>query len=110
MGIRETQIIGLSPSAMNYLDSNAKKSEKTTCSTCGHSEGGIRINKKYSDARDRGMFDDGPDLHEYELKDGKTAKEIVQATPWSSGPCIFLCLEVDEKRIGEWSDEELDNC
>jgi hypothetical protein len=63
--------------------------------------------KDYKDARGLGMFGDGPMLKEYKLKDGKVAKEIVQASPWSGGPCIFLCLEVGGKRMFEWSDDDI---
>jgi len=35
--------------------------------------------------------------------------EVVQAEPWSSGPVIFTCLEVDGERIGEWPQKEIDN-
>lgn len=41
--------------------------------------------------------------------DKHTYVEVVQAEPWSSGPCIFTCLMNlgSLKRIGEWSDEDI---
>jgi len=56
-----------------------------------------------------GMFGEEEPLRTYKLKDGRTAMEVVQAEPWSSGPVIFTCLEVDGERIGEWPQKEIDN-
>ena len=59
------------------------------------------------------MFDDGPSLDEFVLKDGRKIREVLQAAPWSSGPCIFLCLEYadTEERMFEWTEQEIrDNC
>ena len=38
--------------------------------------------------------------------------EIVQAEPWSSGPCIFTCLKhiIRDEYIGKWAEEDIDNC
>ena len=63
----------------------------------------------WKDAREVGMHDDGPMLDKYKLKSGKWVREVVQAVPWSSGPCIFLCLEdEDGKRLFEWTDGEIE--
>jgi len=36
-------------------------------------------------------------------------KEVAQAESWSSGPCIFLCLEdMDGNRYGEWLEDEIE--
>lgn len=59
------------------------------------------------------FYGDGPTLHTYgasvigrEVK----VKEVIQAEPWSSGPVCFLCLELEDgTRIGEWSEEEINN-
>ena len=51
----------------------------------------------------------GPELKEYTLQDGRMAREVVQAIPWSSGPVVFLCLEIDGEHKFTWSDEEIDN-
>jgi len=56
-------------------------------------------------------------LHEYTVEDKEGniveyAKEVMQAEPWSSGPCYFIALQ---DRAGQWiaetlwSQEELDN-
>ena len=90
--MRCTQLIGLTVEAEEFLRKNG-------------GEGKI-----YEDATNEGMFEDGPMLHEYNLVGGKVAREVIQAVPWSSGPCIFMCLEIDGKRMFEWSQEEIDNC
>lgn len=55
------------------------------------------------------MFDDGPMLYRYFMKDGSTWVEEIQCIPWSSGPCIFtkLVQENGDKEI-KWSQEEID--
>ena len=108
--MRCTQIAGLSKEALNYLVENGKK---IIVSKCPHCEGPLMEDfeeKEYDSAADYGMFDDGPELFEYTMKDGSKVREIVQAVPWSSGPVIFLCLEDENgNRIGEWSEEEIRN-
>jgi hypothetical protein len=55
------------------------------------------------------MFDDGPSLYEYTLKDGSKVKEVVQACPWSSGPMIYLCLEDEHgNKMFPWPEEEME--
>lgn len=110
MGIRETQLFGLTEDAKQFLRENCNKVTTSTCPQCGYilSEG--FDSKIYDDKQSLGMFEDGPLLKEYILKDSTTAKEIVQASPWSSGPCIFLCLELDGEKKFEWSQEDIDNC
>jgi hypothetical protein len=54
-----------------------------------------------------GMFDDLP-LHEYELKDGRTAKEVVQHEVWSSGPMIWLALELSDGTSILWDEKDID--
>ena len=108
MGIRETQIFGLTEEAHKFLEENCKRTERKECPTCHNVTGGQRIEEQYADESDLGMFDDGPKLDRYQLKDGRTAKEVVQASPWSSGPCIFLCLEIDGKSHFEWAQKEID--
>jgi hypothetical protein len=56
------------------------------------------------------MFDDGPELVEYTLKDGSKVREIVQAVPWSAGPCIFLALQNEQgETLFPWPQSALDN-
>jgi len=110
--MRCTQFIGLSYEAETFIDENVKHMPSETCVTCGHTSGGEFTMRVYDTeiGRSAGMFDDGPDLHEYILKDGQRIREVVQCTPWSSGPMIFLCLENEAgKKICEWDDEEIES-
>ena len=52
-------------------------------------------------------FDTYP-LHRHQLKDGRTADEFLQASPWSSGPLLFLGLRVSDGTEFTWTDDEID--
>lgn len=106
MGIRQTQIYGLNEDAEGFLSVNAKRGVQP-CPCCGQDVRDSILKREYGSAANEGMFDDGPSLYEYDLKDGRKAREIVQAVPWSSGPCIFLCLEIDGQRKLEWLESEI---
>lgn len=91
--MRQTQIIGLSPQALTFLKENeAKTLEKCYCPDCKTPHVEISLRKQYADGSHWGMFDDGPPLYKYQLKDGSWVCEFVQSCPWSSGPMIFLAL------------------
>ena len=47
-----------------------------------------------------GMFGEEIELGQWRDVDGNAYREVVQADPWSSGPCIFTCLDV------RWASEE----
>ena len=105
--MRSTQIIGLTKEAKQYIDENVRLVEKE-CPLCKCGKIQSPEQKQYADARNLGMFNDGPMLNEYIMKDGTILREIVQETVWSSGPCIFLCLcDINGKRMFEWSDDDL---
>lgn len=111
--MRCTQLIGLSKAAEDYLEKNALVTPIKTCGECGHVSGGNRVARVYDSETGRraGMFDDGPDLYEYELRDTSIVMEVVQATPWSSGPNIFICLRDEHgKWLCKWPQEEIDQC
>ena len=57
-----------------------------------------------------GMFEEIYPLMTYLLPGGRILTERLQAAPWSSGPCFFLCLTEDGKNIKEtlWNDEEIE--
>ena len=103
--MRCTQPQGLSMGTEVFLRENAKHHD--SCPTCGHSRGMIREqHDKYY-----GMFDEEFPLWQYTLKDGRTAKEYKQDEVWSSGPMIYLGLELSDGTKMEWSREELEaNC
>ena len=101
------QEIGLMPEAFKFLDENVLKTGCRPCPHCGKptAEEWIVIDTKHIDM----FYGDGPTLRTFILKDGSKVKEIVQAEPWSSGPCAFLCLErEDGSRMFEWPQEEID--
>jgi len=107
--MRCTQMIGLKADALDWLRSNCNWIVDRVCPHCG----GVLSHKLqstvYEDASSLGMFDDGPELSAYRLKNGQCVKEVVQCVPWSSGPMIFLCLEKEDgTRMFEWSDEEIE--
>lgn len=52
-----------------------------------------------------GMFGEDIELGRWRDADGNSYTEVVQADPWSSGPCIFTCIEMrwanEDRFIGE---------
>ena len=108
--MRCTQIAGLTEEAKEFLEKNCILIDDDRCPHCEEVLTQRKSCKIYEDATNEGMFEDGPMLHEYNLVGGKVAREVIQAVPWSSGPCIFMCLEIEGKRMFEWSQEEIDNC
>lgn len=103
---RETRVYGLNEDAQGFLNAYAKRGVQP-CPCCGQDVKDKILKREYGSAADEGMFGDGPPLYEYELTDGRVAREIVQSVPWSSGPCIFLCLTVDGQRKCEWFESEI---
>lgn len=106
--MRSDQWIGLTDEARAFLDEHAAMVPGDRCPKCDH----ILNHKRDCQEREwvDGMFGTpaGP-LIDYKLKDGRVAKEVVQEAPWSSGPCFFICLEIDEVRCFEWPEEETRN-
>ena len=90
MGIRETQYIGLKEGVREFLKKHQKGKSRRWGKTVG-------------------MFDEEIPLYEYELQGGEVLREVEQCSPWSSGPCIFLCLEKQftGERIFQWTEEEI---
>lgn len=114
MGIRMDQFMGITGEARKFLEENAVRSVVNICNHCHRADMEI-IGKKYSATH--GMYDNEYDLNTYDLLNGDTAIEVLQCSPWSSGPVIFLMLEVYGKRNGEvntpkqvfkWSEEDIE--
>jgi hypothetical protein len=104
--MRMYQEIGLKPEARTFLDENARMVPGARCPNCSHILSMVMDDEIYE--HQDSFYDDGPSLRKINLKDGRVALEVVQAEPWSSGPCAFFCLEIDGKRYFEWTDEEID--
>ena len=79
--MRTTQYIGLTKLAEDYVS---------------------KLKELKSDTSTFGMFDEDILLRRWEMpedykydREGECIREVVQVTPWSSGPMIFTCLEFD---------------
>lgn len=104
--MRMTQIMGLSPRAHQFIiDNRMIVQEKCSCPHCVTPHVDVEVNKEIGDASHYGMFDDGPKLLGYQLKDGSWVNEYVQECQWSSGPMIFLSLEGHPEL--DWTEEEM---
>jgi hypothetical protein len=91
--------MGLPDEAVTFLAANAVRANP--CSHCDRDDG--PVSKVVGHV---GMFDDLA-LREYELTDGRTAKEFVQEEIWSSGPMIWVALELSDGTRIEWDPKHL---
>ena len=110
MGLRMYQEIGLKPEAKEFLEKNVNQivGRRDICPHC-HKEIQVFMTKEIiSEEAIDSFYGEGPILHKYRSRSGGVIKEILQAEPWSSGPCAFLCLEVDGRRMFEWTEEEME--
>jgi len=107
--MRCTHIIGLPPDATDFISENISLVPDVVCPNCGKVCTKRWGHHTWLDRSDVGMFDDGPELQEYMLKDGRVVREHIQAAPWSSGPCIFLKLiDEDMNILFEWSEDDME--
>ena len=116
MGIRETQIQGLSAAAralvagkriLLYGESIVRTFPDGRVEDLGeHDVFGSDVKKEKSGETFHGMFpeEETYPLYRYTFPDGHVFEEAVQAEPWSSGPVIFLALKNEN---GEWVEESL---
>ena len=112
MGIRMSQNVGLSPTALDYIRNNCLHDTITVLRN-GKWESEYKEPRKvlYKGKVDQYEPFAEPLLYEYETIDNYKVREIIQAQPWSSGPMYFLCLEDDTgKRMFEWTEEEIERC
>jgi len=93
--------MGLPSEANIFLAKNTKR--LNTCPHCDRDDG--LVSKVIQRV---GMFDDLP-LFEYELEDGRTAKEVVQEEIWSSGPMIWLQLEISDGTVLAWDPKDIES-
>lgn len=116
MGIRTTQIYGLNQAAQSLLEGEgdflvAYEEDVVRRYTDGRVESWRRTGEAsavHSEpyAHFYGMFDDEYPLMRHVLPNGRVLLEQEYASPWASGPCIFLALV--EEGAPEWrpADEE----
>ena len=106
MGIRMTQYIGLHPKAKTWIEENVPKVPLKFCPHCSKPlKYGVN---RIGCGKALGMFDEEIVLYSYLDSEGKSiAREYEQCAPWSSGPMIFVGLEVPDGRI-EWSESEIE--
>ncbi len=105
--MRMTQIHGLTKETEKFLRDNVEMIPDLICANCKEIVSSKQNKKIYASAKDAGLFNDGPDLWEYNLKDNRIVREkLNKYQPWSSGPNLFIDL-VDEKGniLYEWSEE-----
>jgi hypothetical protein len=104
--MRMYQEVGLHPEALEFLKTNVKQLPNLVCPKCGEVIS-YKMDCEVYDKHD--MFHgDGPSLRKYNLQDGRVVKEIIQASPWSSGPVTFFCLEFEDgSKMFEWTEDEM---
>jgi hypothetical protein len=115
MGIRMDQHMGLNEAGQKYLEKYGKilghkvvREEYTNGEVKEVSRDPIYDQEVYEEWV--GSYDPTP-LKQYVAKDGSIFREAVQASPWSSGPMIFMALQDEnEEWIEEtlWDEKEID--
>lgn len=99
--MRTDQDFGMTVEATMFLRANVDVDE---CKTCQRPYPEKTEEVGYYD----GMFGDKYPLYRHFLKDGRTADEFLQASPWSSGPCFFIGLKVSDGTEFLWPQDEID--
>lgn len=101
--MRCDQFMGLPKAASEFLRENEKPPE--TCVGCGRP-----FSREYKViGKFHGMFMEEFPLHRRLLKNGSYADEFHQCAPWSSGPCHFLALRLEDGTEFTWTDEEIED-
>ena len=96
------QFPGLSPAGKIFI--GRKRRAAHICKTCGHVIGpGTVVIGTFE-----GIFGMSNPLYRYKLEDGSHADEFIQVASWSSGPCHFLGLRIDDGTELLWTDEEIE--
>jgi len=104
-----TQFVGLSDKAKKYIDDEGQK-DLIEVFKNGILDKSYQMPVKEPGHVTLGMFEEEIQLFSYTLNNGAIIVEVEQASPWASGPVIFTCLENEAgKRIGEWTDKEIDS-
>ena len=102
MGIRCDQFVGLPPAAVAFLEEHEVPQE-----VCEHCERPFPRSLEEIGSY-QGMFDIDFPLHRRVLKDGRTADEFHQTSPWNCGPIHHLGLRVSDGTEFVWTEEEIE--
>jgi len=106
--MRAYQPYGLTGEAVIWIEKNCQTESGLICPHCGFAV--TTVPKIILEEQADVFYGDGPVLHTYLTKSGAMVKEVIQAQPWSSGPCVFLCLEMEDgERIGEWDEDIIEH-
>lgn len=99
--------IGLTSEALKWIEDNCVKEPDLICPHCQKtiSEKVKIISKKHADC----FYGDGPDLRKMVTHGGEIVQEVIQTSPWSGGPVVFLCLEINGKKQFKWSEAEIES-
>ena len=103
--------IGLTEKAKVFLGAN--RATKLSSVECPHCHWVVSVSVELEPVREYTKEDifygqEYP-LLEYKLNDDKVAREVIQESPWSSGPVIFTCLEIDGKKQFKWEEKEIED-
>jgi hypothetical protein len=109
--MRTDQPMGLPDEATAFLQENVLMKGANPCRHCQKPTIDVFDCEQYGSYT--GMFE-GQDypLLRYKLKGGGVAEEFLQASPWSSGPVLFLGLKIKDAQgslVREilWTDNEI---
>lgn len=93
---RTTQYIGLNAKAMAFIKENHLVPREPNDAP-----------KDVMHGHKAGMFEEDVSMGSWTDHDGNAWDEVMQASPWSSGPMIFTCLEKrgTRQRAGEWIED-----
>ena len=101
--MRCDQFAGLPAMALFFLEQHELQPEPRVCPTCNRPN----LPERQVVGHYTGMFEDSYPLHRYKLKDGRTADEFLQASPWSSGPVHFIGLRISSGEEFLHSEEDI---
>lgn len=107
MGMRCDQFVGLSPTTQAFLDEH-----RVPLKVCEHCHQQLPRKLQQQSVMGPighyyGMFNEEYPLHRHILKDGRTADEFHQISPWSSGPIHHIGLRVSDGTEFVWTDKEI---
>lgn len=121
MGMRMDQYFGLNERAHKWLEENGvhlrvriTREVRDVTSSEFVTQATHEFDELQSEQYDviPGAFDEtAGNLLYYPLKNGGQAREYVQKEPWSSGPCYFIALKIEDEPLNEtlWTNKEINS-